>query len=243
MKLYHESIKLGEASNISFYTALEAFYFMGFELVKVENIEEVHIEEDGVCLGSIQFVNSALKKLNKVVPLPIDYPESLRVYLGRKIWQSTIDEIANDPTQWNVFAKPNGFAKKFTGRLIKSTKDLIGCGDRNLNTPVWVSEPVNFVAEWRVFVRYQRVLGARLYRGDWRVQFDYKVIERAISDFVDAPAGYALDFGLTNDGKQLLIEVNDGYSLGSYGLYYVDYAKLLSARWAQLTGQKDLCYF
>jgi succinate-acetate transporter protein len=39
--------------------------------------------------------------------------------------------------------------------------------------------------------------------------------------------------------KTLLIEVNDGYALGSYGLFYIDYAKILAARWAELTGTKD----
>lgn len=32
-------------------------------------------------------------------------------------------------------------------------------------------------------------------------------------------------------------------SLGSYGLFYLDYAKLLSARWAELTNTKDECNF
>lgn len=54
-------------------------------------------------------------------------------------------------------------------------------------------------------------------------------------DFSDAPNGYGIDFGVTDDGRTLLIEVNDGYALGSYGMYYLDYAKLLSARWAELT--------
>ena len=52
-----------------------------------------------------------------------------------------------------------------------------------------------------------------------------------------------MDFGVTVDGRTLMIEVNDGYALGSYGLYYLDYAKLLSARWAQLTGTTDEAAF
>ena len=69
------------------------------------------------------------------------------------------------------------------------------------------------------------------------------MIENAIKEFTDAPAGYAIDFGVTADGKTVLIEVNDGYSLGSYGLMENFYAKLLSARWAELTGTEDECAF
>lgn len=75
------------------------------------------------------------------------------------------------------------------------------------------------------------------------MQYDAAVIEAAVAAFTDAPNGYAIDFGVTADGRTLLIEVNDGYSVGAYGLFFTDYAKLLAARWAQLTGQNDLCNF
>ena len=53
------------------------------------------------------------------------------------------------------------------------------------------------------------------------------------------PEGFAMDFGVTDDGRTLLIEVNDGYSLGTYGLEATLYARLLSARWAELNGTED----
>jgi len=40
-----------------------------------------------------------------------------------------------------------------------------------------------------------------------------------------------------------LVEVNDGYSLGSYGLFHIHYAKLLSARWSKRVGPEDLCNY
>ena len=92
-------------------------------------------------------------------------------------------------------------------------------------------------------MRYGHILSVRPYKGDWRKHYDYRVIENAVKEFTSAPAGYAIDFGLTDDGRTLLIEVNDGYALGCYGLFYIDYAKLLSARWAELTGTEDECAF
>ncbi|WP_291725182.1 ATP-grasp domain-containing protein [Bernardetia sp.] len=243
MKLYTEKLVRGEFSNVSFYAGIEAFYSMGFEIIEVENIESLVIDEDNVFFGSIDFVQSGLKKMNIQVPEHIDYPESLNKYYGRKISESTINTIANNPDSWNVFVKPKGHLKKFTGRHIKTTFDLIGCGDRENDVPVWVSEPVEFVSEWRVFVRYNQVLGVRPYKGDWRGQYNYKIIEEAISSYQNAPAGYAIDFGLTKEGKFLVVEVNEGYSIGNYGLFYTDYAKLLSARWAEMTNQVDLCNF
>lgn len=83
----------------------------------------------------------------------------------------------------------------------------------------------------------------RNYRVDWRVRPSTATIEGAVRDFTNAPAEYAIDFGLTAKGQTLLIEVDDGYSLGCYELVYLDYAKLLSARWAELTDTTDECAF
>jgi hypothetical protein len=52
-----------------------------------------------------------------------------------------------------------------------------------------------------------------------------------------------MDWGVTVDGRTLLVEVNEGYSVGAYGLYFSHYARFLATRWAQLTGNADLCAF
>jgi hypothetical protein len=243
MDLYIEKLVRGEFSNISFYTGLEAFYNMGFQINEVSTFDHLDVKENHVFLGSIQFVHQALQLLKHEIPEPFDYPGSLEKFYGRKIYPSTISQISNNSNQWNVFIKPRGFLKQFTGRVIKGTADLIGTSNYEFDTPIWVSEPVNFISEWRVFVRYNEVLGVRHYKGDWRCNYDFKVIESAVKTFKDSPNAYALDFGLTNDGRLLVVEANEGYSIGSYGLFYVDYAKLIATRWCQLTGQRDLCDF
>lgn len=243
MYLYVEKYKIGDYSNISLYTALEAFFRMGFQIIYVESFENLQIKEDNIFLGSIQFIHTALKKMNQKLPDSIDYPNSLDSFLGRKIWASTINKIADNPNNWNVFVKPKYDKKKFTGRLINSTKDLIGCGDVSQNTEVWVSEPKNFISEWRVFVRKKQIVGVKFYKGDWRCHYNASIIEDAVNQFDNAPAGYSLDFGLTDKKEFLLVEGNDGYGLGNYGLFYIDYAKLLASRWAELTKQRDLCEF
>ncbi|AWH83704.1 DUF4343 domain-containing protein [Flavobacterium album] len=243
MILYTEKLVRGDFSNISFFAGNEAFYSMGFDVIQVESLDALQILESNVFLGSIEFIQSAIKKMGFEVPEHNDYPKSLSKYYGRKISESTINTIANDPQLWNVFVKPKGRLKKFTGRYVKNTYDLIGCGEQGTDINVWVSEPVEFVSEWRVFVRYGKILGVKHYKGDWHHHYDPIVIEDAVRDYENAPAGYAIDFGRTADGRFLVVEVNEGYSIGSYGLFYIDYAKLISARWAEITQQVDLCNF
>ena len=50
----------------------------------------------------------------------------------------------------------------------------------------------------------------------------------------NAKAAYGIDFGVLAQGDTALIELNDGFSLGSYGLDQSVYADLIVARWTEL---------
>ena len=242
MKVYIRSYENGIPRNYNFMNAYQGFREMGFEIVPFHDIKELReSRKEDIVVGYVDNVRERLYDLGIVTP-EMDYPEELHKYLGRKIWQTKMSKVSNVPERWPVFVKPLE-DKQFTGVVVRSAKDLIGCGIEGTDQDVYCSEVVEFEAEWRCFVRYGHILGVRPYKGDWRKHFDHKVIENAVKDFVSAPAGYAIDFGLTADGRTLLIEVNDGYALGCYGLFYIDYAKLLSARWAELTGTEDECAF
>ncbi|MEC0269679.1 ATP-grasp domain-containing protein [Paenibacillus anseongense] len=242
MKVY---IKRGldkEIANHNFYAAFDGFKQMGFEIQYFNEINDIsdHNKED-IIVGYVDDVRTVFSQY-RIVPPEIDYPDELKSYLGRKVWKSKLSLIANNPEKWNVFIKPVE-DKKFTGVVVRGTKDLMGCGVYGEDPEIFCSDVVSFVAEWRCFVRYGKILDIRRYRGNWRVHFDNKIVENAVSQFKSAPKGYAVDFGLTDKGETLLIEVNDGYALGHYGLFSLDYAKLLSARWAELTNTVDECNF
>ncbi|MCU0446934.1 MAG: ATP-grasp domain-containing protein [Microscillaceae bacterium] len=244
MKAYIQKGFDNEFITTNAFIAFDGFRQMGWEIIPFQKISElIDNEPANLVMGGIDEVKEALQMLKIPIPAEINYPEELQGFLGRKIWQSSINTIAANPQKWNVFVKPIHAAKKFTGVVVNSAKDLIGCGDQFQDTPIWCSEVVNFVAEWRCFVRYGEILDVRPYRGNWRKHFDYQLIESALKAYTSAPKAFAMDFGLTTQGKTLLIEVNDGYSLGSYGLTSIQYAKLLSARWAEITDSRDYCDF
>ncbi|WP_369827401.1 ATP-grasp domain-containing protein [Flavobacterium sp. AJR] len=173
----------------------------------------------------------------------IDYPQELEKYLGRKVWVSTIEEIFADEKNWNVFIKPKKDIKKFAGKVVKDYKDFIGIVDNDNPTQIWCSEIVNFKTEWRCFIRYGQILDIRQYKGAWDSKLDLSIIENAVKDFKSAPASYALDFGIDENDTMKLVEINDGHSLGTYGISPTNYAKFLSARWSELTKTKDYTRF
>jgi ATP-grasp domain, R2K clade family 2 len=106
-------------------------------------------------------------------------------------------------------------------------------------TPIFCAEVVDWVSEYRCYVIRGEIVGIRHYGGNPAVGVDEAVIARAIRNLESAgesTAGYALDFGVLADGRIALVEWNDGFSLGSYGLESGLYADLILARWLELTG-------
>ncbi len=232
-----------EFDNHNFFQAYSGFTKLGFDVQYFDSTIPTKFNKFDIIVDYISGVKNALKILDVKVPNEIDYPVELNRYYGRKIWRSDLNNIITSPELYPIFIKPvNG--KQFDGRLIKNFKDLIGCGSQIHPSEIWCSEPVNFVTEWRVFVRYGNVLDAKVYKGSPFTRLDESTVYSCIDDYTNIPAGCSLDFGLTDDGRTILIECNDGYSLGNYGLLDISYAKLISARWCEMVDIPDtLRYF
>lgn len=241
MKAYIQIDDRGEVYKVNAYTAYDGFYSLGWEIEKYKDANDIiETNPENILVGGIGNVRKRLKKLGVNLPnTEIDYPEELEKYFDRKIWQTTFNTIMNDNQHWNVFIKPKDHTKHFNGKIFKEFKDFIGIINVEEDINVWCSEVVNFVSEWRCFIRYGEIVDVRYYRGAWNSKIDLNIVENAIKDFTKAPAAYALDFGVDKNGKMRLVEVNDGYSLGTYGMESVKYAKFLSARWSELTNTKD----
>jgi hypothetical protein len=226
----------------STYQAFYGFSVMGWEVVFYEGDPPVGLSREDVVVGWITQVKRALVNIGITPPSELDYPEDLRPYLRRNVWEGKLNDIYTSPEKWPVFVKPVK-GKQFDGKLITSLKDLVGLGDQMEDRKIWCSNPVNFVSEYRCFVRYGKLLDARRYKGDFRVHPNYTIIESCIKDYTTHPAAYALDFGVDDKGNTVLVEVNDAFALGSYGLHFSDYAKMISARWSELVGIPDPCLF
>ncbi|MFF2479730.1 ATP-grasp domain-containing protein [Paenibacillus sp. NPDC058071] len=241
MKAYIQANKSGEFYNVNAFIAYEGFNSLGWEIVKFYDSNEINENNpEDIVVGGIGNVRKRLELLGiERSQGEIDYPNSLSNYFGRKIWTTTIQQLFENKQDWNVFVKPKDITKKFAGKVVKEYKDFIGLIEQNEDTNIWCSEIVDFVTEWRCFIRYGEILDIRHYKGAWDSKLDLSVIENAVKDFIDAPVAYGLDFGIDREGNMKLVEINDGHSLGSYGINSVNYAKFLSARWSELTGTTD----
>ena len=214
---------------------------MGFECIKfstLEDLQDFYHSKSELIVGGVGIVRKRLKVFD-IDPPMIDYPEELRKYLGRNITETTLLQVVRDHNQWPIFVKSKD-QKVLTGKVISTPADVVGLGE---DIDVYCSPVVNFLSEYRVFVRYGQILDIKHYWGDPLIFPDPNVIQSAVKDYTSAPDAYGIDFGVTDSGQTLLIEVNDAWALGCYGLAAHTYAKFLLTRWAQLTDTPDQFFY
>ena len=224
---------------VNCYDAWHGFQLLGVETVPFHEPGGIDLIEDlspTTCVhGFIGPVRRALKRLGIEEPTPKveDYPEELTEFLGRKVWLSDMATIRGDVEP--CFIKPAASDQKlFTGHVRGPMGYLIQTAQVPNETEIQCSEPVRFLSEYRCFILEKEILGVRHYKGDYRYYPDYHVVERAMFAYKSSPVAYTLDFGVTEDGKTLLVEANDAFALGAYGLPAVMYARMVEARWLQM---------
>src|SRR5690606_36946193 len=133
-----------------------------------------------------------------------------------------------------IFAKPKDRKKRFTGRVFRSAANLAYLEGASQQTAIFCSEVVEWVSEYRVFVIRGEIVGIKHYQGDADKNIDDAVVESAIAQLEESgetTIAYAVDFGLLATGQTAVVEWNDGFSLGSYGLDKAIYTDLLITRW------------
>ncbi len=137
------------------------------------------------------------------------------------------------PYNKNAYTALEGFNQMGVETILFHTKDELS----NSNP-----EDIIVGGVGRVKERLEQ-LGIAVNDIDYPAELENYTVCSAVKNYATAPAAYAMDFGVTDSGATILVEVNDGYSLGNYGLDSLLYAKLLSARWAELTNTIDECNF
>ena len=215
------------------------------------------LEGNELVVGDFDWTRNVTLQLGIPLPPPPDYPSCLSHLLYRNVWESTLGQVEESLLQdgggegekelEGVFIKPKEDGKAFSG-LLASTgwmEYLLAQFPRDF--PVWCSDVVDMVAEYRVYVVEGVVRAVCHYKGDPDADLDRQVIQDAAATLWESEegkhlAGCSLDFAVVRpkdgDGEEVvtaLIEVNEGFSLGAYdGVSAQDYTDMLVARWRVL---------
>lgn len=188
---------------------------------------------EAIPVGSVEFVTEFLADVHGIDYKPINIPKCLQKeeFLGRRY----MDDFKGfqlefeDESKW--FVKERDRLKGITGCLAHIDKQ-----DLKSDTDYIVSDIINILSEWRVFVHRGRILDVKCYSGDfWAVPTKSKV-EKIIDSYVDAPIAYTLDVACLNAviPYTVIIELHNYFSCGLYGFDSPKHPYMLSQAWFEL---------
>jgi hypothetical protein len=195
--------------------------------------------KEDVVLGHVAICLQVMKNLDVPDPSLPYYPTELKEWFGRNIIRTDLRHFEkileeNEGFGKDYFVKPVK-NKLFTGTCMNSVHDIPRLGGISKNTKVYVSSYVKFVAEFRVYVYKNKIVDVFRYWGDdWKINVNPDIVDKMVSALTNMPIFYSLDVGVDDKGRTLLIEINDGYALGNYGLAPIDYAKMSMDRWQEI---------
>jgi|DEB0MinimDraft_12_1074336.scaffolds.fasta_scaffold00020_75 hypothetical protein len=218
----------------------EIIPFDGDDMEKTLLCYPLDIEKD-VIIGSVQASITFFKGCDIDTPKYLGYPEELKLYLCREVRETTFGDLLKLSPKLPYFIKPKNDVKLFTGEVITKQnqltylKEFRGVKD---DIEIFISASLPpIVSEYRCFVHEEQLVGIHYYSGDFRVYPDAKVIEEMVSVYKSANCAYTLDVAVLEHGQTVLIEVNDMWAIGSYGMHARKYALMCVRRMREIGRQ------
>ncbi len=189
----------------------------------------------GIIVASIDGVRMLFGLHNIKVP-SIDYPDFLfkNSLIDRTISISTINNFIGNYSE-PKFVKPKS-VKLFDGCVIRNESQFSYLNRFDGDTEIYVSDTMpKILSEHRIYVHENRVVYGCSYSGDFRLSPDYDLADRIVeAGKGEMPIAYTIDLAVCEDGVSRIIELNDFYSIGSYGMEACLYARMLEDRWDQI---------
>jgi hypothetical protein len=235
------------------YTSIQPLIDLGVDIIKFDGsnkhyqIDDTitsldnkrhYITENDILIGSVDATSKFFAALGISEPTYLGYPEHLKKYYLRDISIKTLAECAKYTNPY--FIKPAEKVKLFTGTVIMNKKEfdfLHTYMNVPLCTKVYLSDIKNFVTEYRCFVHKNKLVGVKHYTGDYTIFPDMDLLKQMIEDSKDKlPVSYTLDIGVVNtkNWDTTLIEVNDFWAIGGYGLDGKTYVRMLIDRFQEI---------
>ncbi|MEH2177350.1 ATP-grasp domain-containing protein [Nostoc sp.] len=201
---------------------------------------QLALDNESLVVGDMRCVLGAIKQLGIPEPKPNDYPASLKNFMYRRTWTSTLEQLEIKFCNGRyvpIFAKPATRRKRFTGCVFESEYDLCRVYGVSRQEQLLCSEVVSWVSEYRVYVVHSQIRSIDRYDGNPNVLLDIDKVLCAIQALKNAGesyAGYAIDFGVLDSGQTALVEMNDGFAIGAYKIDKKNYTDMILARWEEL---------
>jgi hypothetical protein len=185
-------------------------------------------------IGSTEFMSAVFARIGLTdVRLPKNSNrESEIITLGE-----AHERVANGE---KIFIKPVEI-KLFTGLVLDGFK-YSSLEKLPNETKVIAYEPFksHLQSEWRLYVFDNKIIDSKNYSGDFTLspsyEYAFKIAGENSSSF---PIAYTIDIGILENGENVVVEFNDMWAIGNYGIPNDLYVKLLKHRYFEIINKKS----
>lgn len=200
---------------------------MQYELYDYENIlnyNKHNYYKNYIPIGSVEFVCEFIDYFYHKCIQPINVPYQLMNYkfTKREIFNGNMNDVNN-----TIWSRPNS-DKKFikSNEKIKYITEI--CDAIRIPGLYQISEVINILSEYRVFVFHGRIIGLKHYDGQFDIFPDMTIIHEMVKEYTKCPPAYTLDVAITDKNDTVVIECHDFFSCGLYGFENVNLPYMFS---------------
>ena len=205
---------------------------LDYRLTSFEEVKSGKLDlliKDNLFVGSVEFMREVF---NRVGINDVRVPKNS----NREHEVLTLKEAHSRVSEGEtLFIKPFEI-KLFTGLILDGCK--YSCLETIPDdTKVMVYQPFNreIISEWRIYVNNGVIEDARNYSGDFMVIPAQEYIESVIlNDCKNFPTAYTIDIAVLDNNKLEVVEFNDMWAIGNYGIPNYIYLKLLKRRYFEI---------
>lgn len=182
-------------------------------------------------VGSVEFMNEVFSRVGKSPRVPLNSDRtSETLFLGE-----VKERVENGE---ELFVKPKSI-KLFTGMVVNKMY-ISSLNPYPDETEVLVYETFKYpiLSEWRLYIHNQNIVDAKNYSGDFKISPDWALIDARLKNFKDFPVAYTADIAVLSgpDGTHHneIVEFNDMWAIGNYGIENPLYLRLLRERYFEI---------
>lgn len=228
------------------YMSVQPLMRLDVEIIKAEELNGYNFKKyspqiDDIFIGSVEGTIAFWKELGITPPSYLGYPAEFSAYYNRNIKVRKFGSITHNDLP--IFIKPKNNVKEFTGFVLEKNSTLVNINQYVSNispeTEVYTSDPIEIDAEYRCFVHKNQLVGLKHYAGDFTKFLDINAIDFLIKRYEKrAPVSYTLDVAVSNiknkNTNVTVIEVNDFWAIGGYGLDGKTYVRMIIDRFQEI---------
>lgn len=187
-------------------------------------------------VGSSEFMREVFKRVNITtagVPRNANRKETYFTLAAARLYVKNLGK--------KIFIKPVE-NKLFTGFVLDEMENT-SIASLPEETLVMAYEPFEhrILSEWRLYVRDNKIIHACNYAGDFSIHPNYHyALIVAKENEKDFPCAYTMDLAILDNiaRETVVVEFNDMWAIGNYGLPNDDYLKMLRARYFEIVRGK-----